>query len=184
VILTIAGANKIRKNPVVLELITKHGEHIRDIQLTPDSRGVHYIANFTPPSRPFKLKIKGTTKSGNPFERISRSIVEPKYIQLRVLHSDNDFTLRRGKTSNVTFHLLNSANVNKVVNIRVKDRLGCARIERNTLTVRKEWQAFFSVSFKTPMSATVGAGNTAFVSVSVVNSTEIVSQPVQLIVIA
>jgi hypothetical protein len=182
--LTVAGAEKIRKNTVVLELITKYGKHIRDIQLTPDRRGVHYIATFTPPSRPFKLKIKGTTKSGNPFERISRSIVEPKSIQLRVLHSSDDFTLHKGKTSTITFHLFNAANVNKVVNIRVKDRLGYARVLRNVRRIRRGRAAFFRVSFTTPLSAAPGTCDTAVVTVSVNNGAERVSQPVQLIVVS
>ncbi|XP_031568684.1 von Willebrand factor A domain-containing protein 7-like isoform X4 [Actinia tenebrosa] len=184
VVITLAGNEKTRKNSVVLELITKYGKHIRDLQLTPDSRGVRYTATFTPPSRPFKLKIKGTTKRGNPFERISRSIVEPKHVQLRVLHSANDFTLRRGTSSTVTFHLYNSANVNKRVKINVKDRLGYARINGlKVRTIRRGRWAFFSVLFRTPMSAAIGTCDTAFISVSVNNGAEIVSQPVQLIVI-
>ncbi|XP_031568688.1 uncharacterized protein LOC116303307 isoform X2 [Actinia tenebrosa] len=183
-VLTVAGAEKIRKNSVVLELITKYGKHIQDIQLTPDSRGVRYTATFTPPSRPFKLKIKGTTNSGNQFERVSRNIVEPKSIQLRVLHSSNDFTLRRGTSSTVTFHLYNAANVNKVVNIRVKDRLGYARVQGNVRTVRRGRATFFRITFTTPAGANIGTSDTAVVSLSVNNGAERLSQPLQLIVVA
>ncbi|KAK3730533.1 hypothetical protein QZH41_017240 [Actinostola sp. cb2023] len=122
-VLTMAGYHKVQKNTVVLELITKYGEHIRDVSLTPDNKGMRYVATFTPPSRAFKLKLKGTTKAGNAFERISRNIIEPKHVLLRVLRSDKDFTLRRNQTSTVTFHLFNAAASDKL-EIDVKDRLG------------------------------------------------------------
>ncbi|KAK3730532.1 hypothetical protein QZH41_017239 [Actinostola sp. cb2023] len=184
-VLTMAGFHKVQKNTVVLELITKYGEHIRDVSLTPDNQGMRYVATFTPPSRPFKLKIKGTTKAGNAFERISRNIIEPKHVLLRVFRSNKDFTLRRGQTSTVTFHLFNAAAANKVVNIQVKDRLGyVAALRRSTRTVRAGRWAFFGVSFATPSSAAVGVGDTVVASISVNNGAERSALPVQLIVVA
>lgn len=182
VIIMLAGANKIRKDTVVLELITRHGDHIRDVTLTPDSEGVRYTATLTSPSSPFKLKIKGTTKSGNPFERISRGVEEPKSIQLRIFYSGDEFTLKRGEISTVTFRLYNSARVNKRINIEVKDTLGFAgNPRRNNRTLRKGRRAFFRIEFTTPRNATVGAKDTALVSVN--SGAERISLPVQLLVV-
>ena len=183
-----AGYHKVQKNTVVLELITKYGEHIRDVSLTPDNQGMRYVATFTPPSRSFKLKLKGTTKAGNAFERISRNVIEPKHVLLRVLRSDKDFTLRRNQTSTVTFHLFNAAASDKL-EIDVKDRLGYVakpQKSRRTRIVRKGRWAFYRVLFRTPLNAQIGASETAMVSVSFNSGAGrvIVMEPVQMIVVA
>ncbi|KXJ20080.1 Hemicentin-2 [Exaiptasia diaphana] len=184
-ILTLAGYEKVQKNTTTLELISKYGEHIRNVTLNPDKRGMRYVAALNPPSQPFKLKIKGTTKAGNSFERVSRNVIEPKHVLLRVLRSDKDFTLRRGQMSTVTFHIFNGEARNIMIKISAKDRLGyVVPVRRNRRRVRGKKWAFFRVVFRVPSNAKIGSSDTAMVTVTYKNGARVLVKPVQLLVVA
>lgn len=161
--------------------------------MQPYKEGIRYIAALNPPSQPFKLKIKGITIDGYSFERVSRNVIEPKHVLLRVVRSDDDFTLRRGESSNVEFYIFNSG-ANDTLSVAVKDRLnyvtgisiGSAPNGRNptkavTLTVKKGTWTFFKTVFDVPPNAKIGASDTVIVSASY-NNREIVLAPVELLV--
>jgi hypothetical protein len=185
-IITVVGADKVHRQTVKLELITKHNEHIRDVNLTSnDTHGVHYTATFAPPSRPFKLKIKGITTNSNPFERISHNILEPKTVLLGVFYCRTENTIRRGGVSTTVFRLHNPAHVDKAIVIKVRDRQGFARpIRRASRTIRRGRMGYFSVSFKAPTDTAVGTSDTATIIVTVNNGTETLIETIQLVVIS
>lgn len=54
-------------------------------------------ASFQPPSVPFKLRLRGLTASGFPFERISRKVIRAKSTIIRMVYNRNYLTLPRGR---------------------------------------------------------------------------------------
>ena len=65
VLITVAGANKVRRGSLTLKFITKYGELISSHSLPPrGKKSVHYISTFTAPSQPFRIQLDGTTTSG------------------------------------------------------------------------------------------------------------------------
>ena len=91
VILTVAGANKIHKKSLSLDLMSMDDRRLGTAAVTPHgSSGAHFSATFSPPSAPFKLKFKGMTKKGYSFERLSRNAVHPSHALIRVLYVRNE----------------------------------------------------------------------------------------------
>lgn len=54
-------------------------------------------ASFQPPSVPFKLRLRGLTASGFPFERISRNVIRAKSTIIRMVYNRNYLTLPSGR---------------------------------------------------------------------------------------
>lgn len=123
-VLTIAAVDKVVPSSLSVELITEHGAHIADVGITPRGSGAHFMASFSLPGQPFKIKLKGNTRGGNPFERISRNLVKPKAGVLRTLRARNDFTLPVGRRSSVTLELYSALPTTELFTITARDSLG------------------------------------------------------------
>ena len=123
-VVTIAGCEKIDTNSVRLELITTEGARIRDVTLQ-RLDDVYFTASITPrSSKPFKLKIRGTTRGGNSFQRISRQTIKPTTVVLRGKYASNDYTLPLGAVTFVHFQLCNFGASEYFDVTVVKDKMG------------------------------------------------------------
>ncbi|EDO33717.1 predicted protein [Nematostella vectensis] len=182
-VITVAGADKVNRETVTLELINKQGGHVRDVPLrSVDAAGVRYLAIFTPPSTSYKLKLKGSTKTGRDFERVSRNIVEPKSMLLRILDSVTDFTISPGRRTSIMFQMFSAAPSRKTIKVSVIDKKKIGSVSRSTRTITPGRSIFIPISFLAPRGTPVGETNTAVVTVTVEGTGERVSQAVQLIV--
>ncbi|XP_048581792.1 von Willebrand factor A domain-containing protein 7 [Nematostella vectensis] len=182
-VITVAGADKVNRETVTLELINKQGGHVRDVPLrSVDAAGVRYLAIFTPPSTSYKLKLKGSTKTGRDFERVSRNIVEPKSMLLRILDSVTDFTISPGRRTSIMFQMFSAAPSRKTIEVSVIDKKKIGRVSRSTRTITPGRSIFIPISFLAPRGTPVGETITAVVTVTVEGTGERVSQAVQLIV--
>ena len=109
VILTVAGANKINKTSLSLDLMSMDGRRLGRAAVIPHgSSGAHFSAAFSPPSARFKLKLKGLTKKDNSFERISHNTVHPSHALIRVLYARNEYTIPAGGSGFVMFVVYNT----------------------------------------------------------------------------
>ena len=124
-IITLAGSEKVDTSSLRLQLITTEGNRIRDVTLRLHSDRVHFTASITPDSsmRSFKLKLKGTTQGGNPFERISHQTIKPTTAVLRTKYASNDYTLPLNRRTFIHFQLCNFGNTENFNVTVVKDRL-------------------------------------------------------------
>lgn len=119
-----AGSEKVDHSSLRLQLVTTEGHHIRDVTLQSRDND-HFTASMTPraPARTFKLKLRGTTRGGNAFERISRQTVKPTTAVLRGKYASNDYTLPLNRVTFIHFQLCNYGP-NDVFNVSViKDRM-------------------------------------------------------------
>ena len=91
-----------------MQLITTRGNLIRDVAIQSQGQG-RFTADFTPHSsvRSFKLKLKGTTQKGYPFERISQKIGSTTTAVAWVKYASNDHTLPLDQTTFVHFQVCN-----------------------------------------------------------------------------
>lgn len=122
---------------------------------------------------------------GNPFERISHYIIEPKSVLLGLFYCQTENTIKRGGKSTTVFRLYNAARVDKDLVIKVRDKRGFVQlpIRRARRRIRRGRMGFFSVSFRAPRNATIGTDNTATVIVLVNNGEEKLIETIQLNVI-
>lgn len=107
-VITLAGSEKVDHRSLRLQLVTTEGHHIRDVALQSRDND-HFTASMTPraPARTFKLKLRGTTRGGNAFERISRQTVKPTTAVLRGKYASNDYTLPLNRVTFIHFQLCN-----------------------------------------------------------------------------
>lgn len=185
VLITVAGAEKVRPRSLRLEFITKYGNLISSHSLqSRGRRNVHYTSTFSAPSQSFRLKLLGTTKAGNAFERISRNIVTPKTVLLRVVHSRNQFTLPIGRTSFVLFEIINGLRTRETFAIKAKSRLGyILPMSRRIKAVRGGYRSHFSLRFRSTKRSDVGKTDIVMVSIKGRGSKAKSVQIVQLLVV-
>lgn len=185
-VLTVAGVEKVVASSLSLELITLHGERITDVSVASrGSGGAHFLATFTPPSQTFKLKLKGTTRKGNAFERISRNLVEPKAVVLRTLRATNEYTLGVGRASpdTVTLQIYNVGRP-ELFDITAKDRLGYViSLGRKVVRSRQRMLSLLSVRLRATRRDDVGKTDILFVTVKGRSSGLVLSHLVHLLVV-
>lgn len=184
VILTVAGANKINKKSLSLDLMSMDEKRlIRAAVIPHGSSGAHFSASFTPPSEPFKLKLRGKTKKGYSFERNSHSTVHPSHALIRVLYARNEYTIPAGGSGFVMFVVYNTGPT-EIFDIKVKDRLKyVAHLRRTSITVRQGRKSFFSVTFKAPSSAPRGGSDEVLATITGRTSKKTVGHVVRLMVV-
>lgn len=184
VILTVAGADKISKTSLSLDLMSMDERRLGTAAVTPHgSSGAHFSATFTPPSAPFKLKLKGMTKKGYSFERNSHKTVHPSHALIRVLYARNEYTIPAGGSGFVMFVVYNTG-ATEIFDIKVKDRLKyVAHLRRTSITVRQGRKSFFSVTFKAPSSAPRGGSDEVLATITGRTSKKTVGHVVRLMVV-
>ena len=183
-VLTVAGSEKIDSSSVRLELITTDGARISDVTLQ-RLNAVHFTANITPSSsQPFKLKIRGTTRGGNSFERISRQTIKPTTAVLRGKYASNDYTLPLGSITFVHFQLCNFDASEYFDVTVVKDKMGYV-ISPNVRPrrVMKGRCTTLSIRARATRSEDVEKTDTVFIIAKGRTSKSVVSQAVRLFVV-
>ena len=184
VILTVTGANKINSGSLSLDLMSLDERRLDTTTVIPQgTSGAHFSASFTAPSVPFKLKLRGTTKKGNSFERNSHSTVHPSHLLIRVLYARDDYTIPAGGRGFVMF-VVHNTGPTEVFDIKVKDRLKfVAHLRRNFITVRQGRTSFFSVTFNAPSSAARGENDEVLATITGRTSGKTAGHVVKLMVV-
>ena len=188
-VITLAGSEKVDTSSLRLQLINTEGNLIRDVPLQSRSGDrVHFTAIITPAaSKPFfKLKLKGNTQSGNPFERISHQVIKPTTAVLRAKRASNDYTLPLRRNTFIHFQLCNFGNT-EIFNVAVvKDRL--RYIDRSRLPSPKRVIKGRCVTIAVRARATrqedVETTDSVFVIAKGKSSSVVVSQTVRLFVVS
>ena len=160
------------------------GNRLGTATVTPHgTSGAHFSASFTPPSEPFKLKLKGTTKKGYAFVRNSHTTVHPSHALIRVLYARNEYTIPAGGSGFVMFVVYNTGPT-EIFDIKVKDRLKyVAHLRRTHITVRQGRKSFFSATFKVPSSAARGGSDEVLATITGRTSKKTVGHVVRLMVV-
>ena len=187
-----AGSEKLNNSSLLLQLISTEGNLISDVTLQPQSQG-RFIASFNPHAHfpSFRLKLKGVTRDGYHFERISRKTVSPTTAVLRVKYASNLSTLPLGRTTFIHFLVCNFG-ATEIFHIEVlKDRLGYI-IRRGRHRNPKRRKAgklvikgrcvVFSVYAKATRSEDVGKTDPIYFILKGQKSKAVVSQTVHLLV--
>ena len=168
-ILTLGGVAHVDLQTLRAELISLQGDVITTsgpVSLTPkDNKGIRHSFKFHPPNQIFKIKLKGRTKMGNPFERICHSPIKPGTLLVKVLFARNDYTISQGRTGYVLFMIENFGNT-EMVDIKSHASPGNVESQSRTLgRVRQGRRTSFSVSFRGNAKAIRGVTVTVVVSV-------------------
>ena len=185
-VITLAGSEKVDTSSLRLQLITTEGIHISDVTL--QSRdSVHFTASILPSKslRAFKLKLKGTTREGYPFERISRQTIKPTTAVLRGKYASNDYTLPLNRVTFIHFQLCNFGDT-EVFNVTVvKDRLGYVMPSRvRPKRVIKGRCVTISVRVRATRPQDVDKTDSVFVIAKGKDSHVLVSQTMRLFVVS
>lgn len=185
VVITVAGSEKVNSSSVRLELITTEGTRISDVTLqTADN--VHFTSSFTPrATQPFKFKLRGITRGGNPFERISHQTIKPTTVVLRGKYASNDYTLPLGRVSFVHFQLCNFGASEFFDVTTVKDKMGYL-LSRNVRSrrVTKGRCATLSVRAKATRPTDVDKTDIVFLIAKGQTSKVVASQAMRLFVVS
>lgn len=125
VIISVAGSEKLDESSLRMQLITTKGNLIRYVVIQPRGQG-KFTADFNPHSsvRSFKLKLKGTTQKGYPFERISQKIGSTTTAVAWVKYASNDQTLPLDRTTFIHFQVCNFGATEFFDSLVLKDKLG------------------------------------------------------------
>ena len=186
-VITLAGSAKVDTRTLQLQLITPEGNHISDVTLQPAGDRDHFTASITPrvPVRSFKLKLKGTTRGGYPFERISRQTVKPTTAVLRGKYASNEYTLPLGRVTYTHFQLCNFGNTETFDVTVVKDKLSYVITPRlNPKRVIKGRCVIFSVRARATRSQDVETTDFVFVVAKGRLSGVVVRQTMTLFVVS
>ncbi|XP_046850766.1 von Willebrand factor A domain-containing protein 7-like [Xenia sp. Carnegie-2017] len=186
-ILTVGGISHVNKNSLRAELVTLRGDVITTTRPTSlsakDSKGIRHSFKFHPPNQIFKIKLKGLTKKGNSFERISHSPIKTETLIVKILFARNDFTLKQGNTCYIIFTVQNFGN-NEVVDFKSLGNLGTVeRQSRKFGRIRKGRKTSFAVTFRGKLKATPGMTVTVVVSVTGRSSGSVAKMSVPLLVV-
>ena len=181
-VITLAGSEKVDNSSLRLQLITKDGSHISDVTLQPRD-SVHFSASVIAPAQVFKLKLQGNTRSGRPFQRISRQIIEPSKVLLRVWSASNDYTLPHNGTTFVHFQLCNHGDRERF-QVTVKDRLGYLVTRRiGSGIARRNSCRILAVRARSTRTEDIGKIDSIFLMVKGTKSGTVASTIVQLLVV-
>lgn len=164
--------------------MSKKGKRLGTVQLIPrGKRSAHFSASFTPPSSPFKLKLRGKTKRGYSLERSSRSIVHPSHALIRVVYARNEFTVPAGGRGFVLFVVYNTGRTERF-DIKIKNTMGFVHyLRRSSIFVRQGRKNYFSVTFRAASSAKRGKGGEVLATITGQTSKKTVGQVVRLMVV-
>lgn len=124
-IVTVTGAEKLRPYSLRLDLIdVKRGGVLMTRTLRPRRRSKeHFLVSFRPPTKPFKLRLRGLTRAGKSFERTSRKTIKPLSAIVRVYKSMNGLlVLPRGRRMYVIMIIFNHGNT-EIFDININDPL-------------------------------------------------------------
>ena len=181
-VITLAGSEKVDNSSLRLQLITKDGDHISDATL--QSRdGVHFTTSVIPSARVFKLKLRGNTRIGSPFQRISRQTIEPSKVLLRVWSASNDYTLPHNGTTFVHFQLCNHGDSERF-QVTVKDRLGYVVTRRiGSRIARRNSCRVLAVRARATRTEDIGKIDSIFIVVNGTKTGTVASTIVQLFVV-
>ena len=181
-VITLAGSEKVDSSTLRLQLISKDGSHISDVTLQPRD-SVHFSASVVAPAQVFKLKLRGNTRSGSPFQRISRQIIEPSKVLLRVWSASNDYTLPHNRNTVVHFQLCNYGDRERF-QVTVKDRLGFLVTRRiGSRMARRNSCPTLPVRARATRTEDIGKIDSIFIMVKGTRTGTVASSMVQLFVV-
>ena len=184
-VITVAGSEKVIPSSLRLDLITPEGTKISDVTLQTADR-VHFTSSFTPRvSQPFKFKLRGTTRGGNAFERISHQTIKPTTVVLRGKYASNDYTLPLGRVTFVHFQLCNFGESEHFDVTVVKDKMGYMLSQSvRSRRVIKGRCTTLSVRAKATRSTDMDKTDTVFLIAKGRKSKVVASQAVRLFVVS
>jgi hypothetical protein len=183
VIVTLAGADKVKTSSLGLSLLDKNGNHIKNsFSFIPQGKGgVHFLATFSPPLVPFKLLLKGKTKKGYPFKRNSRTIIQAKSAALTLLYTRHDQTIPAGGKS-YAYLILHNAGKAERFKITVRDKLGYVKSHTKGKHVRRRGTKTIVVRVRAG-SGDKGKTDTVFISATGTTSNVVVSYVLNMLVV-
>ena len=184
IIISVAGSEKLDKSSLRLQLVTTEGRYISDLTLQPQSQG-RFLVDFNAHvnGRPTKLKLKGTTQKGFPFERISHKIHKTTTAVLRGTYASNYYTLPLGRTTFIRFQLCNFGASETFDFLVAKDtRRYVIHRRLSPKRVVKGRCKYISIFAKATRSEDVGKTDAVFIILKGRISRTVISETVHLLV--
>lgn len=167
-----------------MQLITTKGNLIRYVVIQPRGQG-KFTADFNPHSsvRSFKLKLKGTTQKGYPFERISQKIGSTTTAVAWVKYASNDQTLPLDRTTFIHFQVCNFGATEFFDSLVLKDKLGyLLRRRLSPIRAYKDRCRTIIVSARATRSEDVGKTDAVVIILKGRTSGTVLSETVHLLV--
>ena len=165
--MTVGGIKYLNPSSLYLDVLETTGKVLlKGIKLHPKGKsGVHFEASFEPPGKkPFKLALKGNTKSGRSFSRLSKHEIKSESALLRILYGRREFTVTPGIPTFVLLGLHNNYKNDEHFVISASSDDGKTQVSVNKLFVKRKRMNFVVVHFR-PSTGLV-TGQTAIVRVT------------------
>ena len=198
VIITVAGLESVRSDSLTLDVVDKTDRVIFSnlaLQRNP-AKSVIFNTTIRGNTKPFKLKLKGKTRRGFSFQRLSSTLVTPKAVHIRFLYSSEEFVLKRGQKTFITLEILKMGAMlsgkarGSSLTFSMKTRLGKASFGTNLGNIGKDItrivrrRTYIRVFYKTPKEAIYyGKSDTLFVRVTGKQQSEEASASINILII-
>lgn len=124
--LTVSGAKKTLKSSLLVDIIDIAGNTlIANKKLTEVGKsGIRFIFHLVPPNKAFKLLLKGRTKAGRNFQRISRHVDSSKPLVIKEFYTSKHYTIPQRGSTFVIFYLFNGLSRQMTYKVSFKTRKG------------------------------------------------------------
>ena len=187
VVVTVAGAEKIKPSSLKLQIVTEDATVLTERGLTSKGSGAaHYTCTVKTPTVPFRLKLIGRTKKGSNFERSSRELIEPQTGVMRVYGATNDFTLGVGRPRNesIILQIYNAGSKHETFDFTAKGNLGYPiHWVRPLVVVRPRGTGVAVLRLRATNPADIGKTETLFITAKGRKSNMQLTLTVQLLVV-
>ena len=148
----ISEVDKVDRRSLRLKVMYKNGTEGGDFKLHKvGNSGMRFRARLKLSEGPYKLQLKGTTKTGHPFTRMTTKFEVAKPFRLRVVYA-RQYTLPVGKTSALILAIENHST-EKNFTFDVTDSFGYAQLDESNLLDRRRHLSptiFFKLKFRVP----------------------------------
>ena len=144
--------------------------------------GAHFAASFPTPMVSFKLQLRGKTNKNFDFERKSKITVHPSHVVVKVLYTQNEFTVPKSENESVMFFAYNTG-APELFDFTVKDTSTFkAYYSRSPVRILQDRFVMFEVYFTATPSAVPGTADTVVVNLTGRTTKVSVSSVVSLMV--
>ena len=106
--LSITGLENIKSQSLRVDLLREDGSKLLgSLRLTHEEGTTIFNTSFSSFKDTFKIRLRGQTREGYPFQRLSEKTVKAQPILVRALYGDRDYTVLNGKKMLLIFEVLN-----------------------------------------------------------------------------
>ena len=124
--LTVSGASKIQKSSLLVDIIDVAGNTLMANKkpTAVGKSGIRFTLDLVPPTKAFKLMLKGKTNAGKKFQRISRHVDSSKPLVVKEYYTYRHYTIPQKGSTTILLYLFNGLSAEKFYDVSFKTKKG------------------------------------------------------------